>query len=88
VSYLDVIDSQRQVLQSQLQASHLEGTQAVSTVNLIRALGGGWGDMPASDAPVAGAPVGASAAGVAVVAASNAAANVASKDAQQQVAKQ
>jgi len=88
VSYLDVIDSQRQVLQSQLQASHLEGTQAVSTVNLIRALGGGWGDMPASDAPVAGAPAGASAAGVAVVAASNAAANVASKEAQQQVAKQ
>jgi len=24
----------------------LEGVRAVSTVNLIRALGGGWGDMP------------------------------------------
>ena len=47
VSYLDVIDCERQVLQSQLQASHLAGTQAVATVNLIRALGGGWGDaMP------------------------------------------
>jgi multidrug efflux system outer membrane protein len=45
VSYLDVIDGERQVLQSQLQASHLAGTQAVSTVNLIRALGGGWGDV-------------------------------------------
>ncbi|MEM5387237.1 efflux transporter outer membrane subunit [Paraburkholderia phymatum] len=45
VSYLDVIDSQRQVLQSQLQLSHLSGTQAVATVNLIRALGGGWGDV-------------------------------------------
>ena len=47
VSYLDVIDSERQVLQSQLQSSHLAGTQAVSTVNLIRALGGGWGDVKA-----------------------------------------
>jgi multidrug efflux system outer membrane protein len=45
VAYLDVIDAQRQVLQSQLQLSHLAGTQAVSTVNLIRALGGGWGDV-------------------------------------------
>jgi outer membrane protein, multidrug efflux system len=45
VSYLDVIDSERQVLQSQLQSSHLAGVQAVSTVNLIRALGGGWGDV-------------------------------------------
>jgi outer membrane protein, multidrug efflux system len=45
VSYLDVIDAQRQTLQSQLQLSHLAGTQAVSTVNLIRALGGGWGDV-------------------------------------------
>jgi multidrug efflux system outer membrane protein len=47
VSYLDVIDGERQVLLSQLQASHLAGTQAVSTVNLIRALGGGWGDVQA-----------------------------------------
>ncbi|WP_323120526.1 efflux transporter outer membrane subunit [Burkholderia alba] len=46
VSYLDVIDSERSVLVSQLQANQLTGTQAVSTVNLIRALGGGWGDAP------------------------------------------
>jgi multidrug efflux system outer membrane protein len=56
VSYLDVIDSERQVLQSQLQASHLEGTQAVSTVNLIRALGGGWGDVPGTDVGSVAAP--------------------------------
>jgi multidrug efflux system outer membrane protein len=49
VSYLNVIDGERQVLQSQLQASHLSGTQAVSTVNLIRALGGGWGDVKPQD---------------------------------------
>ncbi|GJH39193.1 efflux transporter outer membrane subunit [Paraburkholderia hospita] len=47
VAYLDVIDAQRQTLQSQLQLSHLAGTQAVATVNLIRALGGGWGDVKA-----------------------------------------
>jgi multidrug efflux system outer membrane protein len=52
VSYLDVIDGERQVLASQLQASHLQGTQAVATVNLIRALGGGWGDVKAPDAAV------------------------------------
>ncbi|MGE8510529.1 MAG: RND transporter, partial [Paraburkholderia terricola] len=41
-----------QVLQTQLQASHLSGTQAVATVNLIRALGGGWSDVKAPDAAV------------------------------------
>ncbi len=51
VSYLNVIDSERSVLVSQLQASRLEGSQAVATVNLIRALGGGWGDLKADDAP-------------------------------------
>jgi multidrug efflux system outer membrane protein len=45
--YLDVIDAERTVLQSQRSAVQLMGIQAVSTVNLIRALGGGWGDMPA-----------------------------------------
>lgn len=78
VSYLDVIDSQRQVLQSQLQASHLEGTQAVSTVNLIRAIGGGWGDVAPSDAPVATAPA----------SAASSVAAVTSQTASQQVAKQ
>jgi multidrug efflux system outer membrane protein len=42
VGYLDVIDAQRQVLQAQLQTSRLTGMQATTTVNLIRALGGGW----------------------------------------------
>jgi len=55
VSYLDVIDGERQVLSTQLQASHLQGTQAVATVNLIRALGGGWGDVAASDTAVGSA---------------------------------
>lgn len=42
VSYLEVIDTQRRILQLQLQSVHLAGTQAVGTVALIRALGGGW----------------------------------------------
>jgi multidrug efflux system outer membrane protein len=44
VNYLDVIDAQRTVLQSQRSAVQLSGVQTVATVNLIRALGGGWGD--------------------------------------------
>ncbi|TAM05774.1 MAG: efflux transporter outer membrane subunit [Paraburkholderia sp.] len=49
VSYLNVIDSERSVLVAQLQASRLQGSQAVATVNLIRALGGGWDGMKADD---------------------------------------
>jgi outer membrane protein, multidrug efflux system len=56
VNYLDVIDAERTVLQSQRAAVQLAGVQATSTVNLIRALGGGWADMPAAPAaPVASA---------------------------------
>lgn len=50
VNYLDVLDSERTVLLAQQQASQLSGSQAVATVSLIRALGGGWGDMKAPDA--------------------------------------
>jgi multidrug efflux system outer membrane protein len=50
VSYLDVLDSERSVLVAQRQASQLAGSQAVATVNLIRALGGGWGDIKGSSA--------------------------------------
>ncbi|MFZ4875876.1 efflux transporter outer membrane subunit [Janthinobacterium sp. Mn2066] len=42
VSYLEVIDAQRQVLQARLQLNRLAGAQAAATVSLIRALGGGW----------------------------------------------
>jgi len=45
VGYLNVIDSERSVLAARLQASQLQGSQAVATVKLIRALGGGWGEM-------------------------------------------
>lgn len=42
VSYFDVIDADRTVLQQQRSAVQLDGERARSTVNLIRALGGGW----------------------------------------------
>jgi multidrug efflux system outer membrane protein len=42
IAYLDVIDTERTLLQARRAAVQLEGARAVSTVNLIRALGGGW----------------------------------------------
>ena len=62
IAYLDVIDAERTVLQSQRSAVQLAGAQAVSTVNLIRALGGGWGDVPKSPAAPADGTDGATAA--------------------------
>ncbi len=44
VSYLDVIDADRSVLQQQRIAVQLDGERARSTVNLIRAIGGGWNE--------------------------------------------
>lgn len=43
VIYLSVIDAERTALQSRRAAVQLQGAQAAATVNLIRALGGGWG---------------------------------------------
>ena len=45
INYLDVIEAQRTVLQAKRSAVQLQGVQAAATVNLIRALGGGWGDI-------------------------------------------
>ncbi|MFJ3485403.1 efflux transporter outer membrane subunit [Pseudomonas sp. NPDC090202] len=42
VTYLDVIDAERTVLQARRAAVQMQGLQMASTVNLIRALGGGW----------------------------------------------
>jgi multidrug efflux system outer membrane protein len=53
VNYLDVIDAQRTVLQSQRTAVQLSGVQAIATVNLVRALGGGWGGAAATPLPPA-----------------------------------
>lgn len=42
ISYLDVIDATRSVLQQQRISVQLDGERASAAVNLIRALGGGW----------------------------------------------
>ncbi|MGJ9417142.1 efflux transporter outer membrane subunit [Massilia sp. CMS3.1] len=47
-SYLDLLDAQRNLAASERSAVQLRGNQAMTTVALIRALGGGW-DAPAQD---------------------------------------
>ena len=41
-SYLDVVDAERLALQAERQRTQLRGQQAISTVLLAKALGGGW----------------------------------------------
>ncbi|MGO4382226.1 efflux transporter outer membrane subunit [Pseudoduganella sp. RAF53_2] len=48
-SYLDLLDAQRNLAAVERTAVQLRGNRAVTTVALIRSLGGGW-DAPASDA--------------------------------------
>ena len=42
VSFLDVLDSQRTLLQSERSSAQLYGQRLQTTVNLIKALGGDW----------------------------------------------
>lgn len=44
VSYLEVLDAERTVLQGRRSHAQLVTAQAVASVRLIRALGGGWGE--------------------------------------------
>lgn len=53
VSYLNVIDADRTVLQQQRVAAQLDGARAKSAVNLIRAIGGGWNAPAAATAQTA-----------------------------------
>lgn len=41
-SYLDVVDAQRAVLQAERTDVQLRGQRNVSTVLLVKAMGGGW----------------------------------------------
>jgi len=43
-SYLDLLDAQRNLATIERNAVQLRGNRAVTTVALIRALGGGWGE--------------------------------------------
>ncbi|MDB6111170.1 MAG: efflux system, outer rane lipoprotein NodT family [Pedosphaera sp.] len=44
VSYLEVVDSDRTKLQTQREAARILGQRLVTSVQLIKALGGGWAD--------------------------------------------
>jgi outer membrane protein TolC len=43
--YLTVVTSQTALLQTQLQALNLDTLQLTASVDLVRALGGGWEDV-------------------------------------------
>lgn len=49
VSYLDVIDADRDVLQQQRTSVRLDGDRAQAAVALIRAIGGGWDSVTRMD---------------------------------------
>src|SRR3546814_13380246 len=49
VSYLDVIDADRMVLQQRRVAVQLDGLRAHAAVDLIRAIGGGWDGLERSE---------------------------------------
>jgi multidrug efflux system outer membrane protein len=48
-SYLDLLDAQRNLSAVERTAVQLRGSRAVTTVALIRALGGGWDSVPVTD---------------------------------------
>lgn len=50
ISYLEVIDTDRVVLQQRRVAVQLDGERAQATVKLIRAIGGGWNVVPQAEA--------------------------------------
>jgi multidrug efflux system outer membrane protein len=45
-SYLELLDAQRNLAAVERSAVQLRGNRAVTTVALIRALGGGWDSAP------------------------------------------
>jgi outer membrane protein, multidrug efflux system len=48
-SYLEVIDAQRTALDVERDENRIRGARVTGTVALIRALGGGWGNLPADE---------------------------------------
>jgi multidrug efflux system outer membrane protein len=55
-AYLEVLDAQRSLFDSELDEAQAILDQLVSLIQLYKALGGGWPDAPAEDAPAGDAP--------------------------------
>ncbi len=47
-SYLDVVDAEREALKAERQDAQLRGDRVVSTILLVKALGGGWENPPST----------------------------------------
>jgi outer membrane protein, multidrug efflux system len=45
VSYLDVVDANREALQAERAKARLDGERLMATVRLIKSLGGGWSEQ-------------------------------------------
>jgi multidrug efflux system outer membrane protein len=56
-SYLELLDAQRNLATVERNAVQLRGDRAITTVALIRALGGGWDAAPLASAPAPAAAV-------------------------------
>jgi multidrug efflux system outer membrane protein len=52
VSYLDVVTAQQTLLSNQREAAQIQGGQLVSSVMLVKALGGGWDAHSLADIPL------------------------------------
>jgi multidrug efflux system outer membrane protein len=53
VSYLEVVDANREAIQSERASAQLAGQRQIAAVQLLKALGGGWrnGELQASPSP-------------------------------------
>ena len=54
-SYLEVLDTERQLFDSELQLAQAQRDELLAVVQLYRALGGGWESTPEQQRPAAAA---------------------------------
>ena len=47
MNFLEVVDAERQRLDAERRVAQIRGQRMAATILLIKALGGGWGEVPA-----------------------------------------